>query len=412
MTSDKLGREYMAPPIDEHISGPGAGTYTVGAANPPGTPGWVGNATEQISVSLDQNGNGDQSEYVFKVEENEIEIGFVQADGTVGAGEVWRTAAQWGGVIVVKGLAPTTTPKAYRFAAKARNVEDTETAYSAWSVVMMPAIDLAYSPISSATTYEPTTGNCRISGLTVTGTSKVVTIGYTLTRINSPTTKNNVKIYYSTAARILADPTDYTEITAAPAITGDVNTLTASVSGTAHTNSWATCTTLGNSYNATVYVKVVPYDQATGGNPETAATTTCAVDNRPVATTIAEISGLAWDSDTTPEFVGPLGDVVCGDYLYTIVRIYDASGAEIQANSSAETPAGWYYEQNHAALPGSDERGNFTNWTAVTYLGIPATYAPPTATGNRWRYVMQTPLTPGQVFSVKVQQAEISHTLA
>lgn len=404
MISAKLGREYMAPPIEEHISGPGAGTYTVGAANPPGAPLWVGNAEEQISIALDQNGNGDQVDYVVKVEESGAESGYVQADGTVGASEVWRTAAQWTSRIVVTGLAPKNAPKAYRFAAKARNVEDTETAYSAWSEIMSAYVDLAYSPKSARPTYELTTGNCKISGLTITGTSKTVTLAYVLTRINTPATKNNVKIYYSTTGV----EGSYVELTA-PAIGGATTTLTASATGTTNTNTWLTCTTLGNSYNATVYMKVVPYDTATGGNPGTAATTTLSVDNRPVAITIAEISGLAWDADSTPDFTGVMGDVQCGTNLHFILRVYDSSGAEIHTYSSADRPGNWYYEQSVGS--GASARDDFTGWTAMPATGVPVAYTPPTLTGTRVRFVLPDALTPGQTYGFDIQQAEYVHIL-
>lgn len=392
-------------PITSDISGPGPGETTTGAANVPTTPTYVGHASGSVSFSFTENGNGSAVTYAIYVDEDAVDRGYLAADGSDnGATAIWQTFAVWGTTIKATGL---TAPKSYRFKVKARNEVEDETAFSSWSAAMVPYIDLATGPLSSAASYECTTGYCKISGLTITGTSNEITLAYTLTRVHNVSTKNNVKIYYST------NGTDYTEIADA-AITGAPatrQTLTASAAGTANSNVWATCTTLGNSYYGTIYVRVVPYDTATAGNAGDAAIATVSIDNRPLGITIAEFSAFTWDPDTTPEFVANMAQIICGSYMYFICRVYDSTGVEVQMNSCAENIAGWYYEQDHAGNPGSairhPEAGWDTNWTAVTTYGVPAAYLPPTLTGNRIRYILQTALTQGATYTVKMQAAEI-----
>jgi hypothetical protein len=498
------------PPITEHISGPSGGTYTTGDANVPGAPTWVGNASEQITIALDTNSNGSDVEYCIKVEVNGVDGGnIVQIDGTVDTtADVWRTAAQWGSTTAITGLSSSTSPLPYRFAAKARNVDGTPTAYSAWSEIMIPWVDLAYSEPSTAVSYECTTGDCKVSGLTVTSLGDAYpgqyTITYTLTRVHNTSTKNNVKIYYSTddstytlltgtvtsygstdsqfditisdgysttytydgtgtaplfvtngvtagmmmtinsstfnsanngIFRVLAVTETYitlenragvaetnkvlsaaTSITkcGAGSIGGDITTLTASSSGITNTNKFASCVVFGNSYHATVYIRVEPYDEATGGDAGDPMDTTVAIDNRPKSITLAEFSSFTWDKDTTPEFVATMGSIVCGSYLYFVCTIYNSSGAIVQTNNSAERTAGWYYEQvvGAGSAVRHNETGWDTGWNACTYTGVPAQYVYPSMeTGNRVRYIMQTALTQGQTYTAKIQQAEIRNEL-
>ena len=406
-------------PITEDISGPGAGEYTTGAANVPTTPTYVGHIANQISFTFSENSNGSAVGYAVWFEEYDSALAIVDSGylnsatgDDNGASESWATYATWGTVVTAINLLDQ---YGYKFKVKARNEADVETAFSSLSAMMTSLINLSVSPQSNTVTYECTTGDCKISGLTVIAIGDAspgqFTIAYTLTRLHNVSTKNNVRIYYST------NGTDYTEIADA-AITGAPGTrqtLTASAVGTANSNIWLSCVTAGNSYYGTVYIKVVPYDTATAGDVGDAAITTCAVDNLPKAVTISEISSFTWDADTTPEIVADMPRIMCGSFMYFIVHVYDSTGAEIQTNSSAESIAGFYYEQAHATLPGSSTRnpesGWDTNWTAVTTFGVAAAYLPPTYTGNRIRYIFQTVLSQGNTYSVKMQAAEIRSVL-
>lgn len=327
-------------------------------------------------------------------------------------GSCRNTIGDWGSTIIrVMGLSTTTSPKPYRFRVIAHSQNLTYSATSAWSEIMVPRIDLALGPLSTAASYECTTGDCKISGLTVTEKGDSYpgqwTISYTLTRVHNVATKCSVTIGYCTTI----DGT-YTNLSYPTDIAETMENLTASAAGTAVTHTWATCVTVGNSYYNTLYLKVTPYDAATtaAGDAGTAATTTIAIDNRPNSITIAEFSAFTWDKDTTPEFVADMASVVCGNYLYFICRVYNSSGTEVFTFNSAERPAGWYYEADHAGSPGSSTRnaetGWDTNWTACTYAGVASTLAPPTVSGNRIRYILQDALTQGQSYTVKIQQAE------
>ena len=64
---------------------------------------------------------------------------------------------------------------------------------------------------------------------------------------------------------------------------------------------------------------------------------------------------------------------------------------------------GFSYEQDHAGTPGT--------WTIPGMFGVPAQYLPPTLTGNRVKYVVQTPLTAGITYSFSVYQAEVQNYL-
>jgi hypothetical protein len=484
-------------PITEDISSPGAGEYTTGAAQVPGTPTHVGSATNQISIAFTTGTNGSEVTYLIYVDiDGGSSTGYVQSDdGAVEAGESWATAATWGSIINVTGL---TGVHGYKFKVAARNeaLLPTIPVYSAFSTTMVPLLDLAYSSLSNAVTYECTTGNVKVSGLTVTAVGAtspgVYTIGYTLTRINTPATKANVKIAYGTNGTDYTNLTDvvktfgdntsrfdmtisspvysttYTydgtgtaplfvtnglttgmmvtinsstfssanngtfkvvavaetyitvensagvaetnkvlsassSMTSCISIGGDISSLTASEAGTANSNKWASCLIVGNSYANTIYIRVTPYDEATGGNAGDSTATTVAVDNRPDTVTIAELDGYSWDSDTTPEFVGNMASIKCGSYLYFVLHVYNSSGVEIQTNSSAEITDGWSYEADNAGNPGV--------WTDMTWLGVPAQYAPPNITGNRIKYVLQTALTASATYSCKMQQAEVKSEL-
>jgi hypothetical protein len=482
-------------PIASTISTPSPGTYTTGDAQVPGTPTYVGSAVEQLSISFTTGTNGTAVTYLIYADiDDGSSTGYVQSDdGAIEAGESWATAATWGSIIAVTGL---TGVHGYKFKVKARNEALAETAYSAFSVNMIPFLNLVYSPFSNAVSYECTTGKVKISGLSVTAvgdsTPGVFTIAYTLTRINTPATKANVKIAYGTNGIDYTNLTDtvktfgdntsrfditisspvysttYTydgtgtaplfvtnglttgmmitinsstftavnngyfkvvavgetyitvensagvaeidkvlsandSVTSCISIGGAISGLTASAAGTANSNKWASCLIVGNSYANTIYIRVTPYDETTGGNAGTAAATTIAVDNRPVAVTLAEFDEFAWDSDTTPIFCADMASIKCGSYLYFVLHIYDSTGTEIQTKSSAELTDGWSYEQDHAGSPGT--------FTACTWLGVPAQYVPPNVTGNRIKYVLQTVLTQGSTYTAKLQQAEIKNDL-
>ncbi len=118
----------------------------------PGVPTFANIAYTTVNVIIDQNGNSAVTEYAIAV----AGLGFVQADGSIGASEVWRTYAQWGGATgkMVTGLTPNT---AYTFNVKARNLDGIETGYSSDGVVTTLApLALPFVEDFTSTTYPPT----------------------------------------------------------------------------------------------------------------------------------------------------------------------------------------------------------------------------------------------------------------
>ncbi|HMP72175.1 MAG TPA: fibronectin type III domain-containing protein [Kiritimatiellia bacterium] len=91
-------------------------------ANVPSAP-TVGSATEtSLDVTVNVNGNPAGTQFAIQVDGSD----YVKADGTVGAGEVWQTAAQWATITVEPLLSGTE----YSFRVKARNGANVETAFS------------------------------------------------------------------------------------------------------------------------------------------------------------------------------------------------------------------------------------------------------------------------------------------
>jgi hypothetical protein len=115
------------------------------------------------------------------------------------------------------------------------------------------------------------------------------------------------------------------------------------------------------------------------------------VDNRPLAVTLADITTGDWDKDTTPVIMAYMQSLVCGTAGYFLAHVYNSSGAEVFAYSSAERPTGWEYE-------------TATNtWVTMTYAGVATAYMNGT---KRVRYTLQNALTQGQTYTIRLQQAE------
>jgi hypothetical protein len=120
--------------------------YTAAAV--PGAPTVDGPALTTLDVTLDVNSNPVGTEFAIQ------ETGssnYVQADGTLDASAVWKTAAAWGdgGVKTVEGLTANTQ---YTFKVKARNDDSTETAFGSTANAFTLANQVTSVAIADATT--------------------------------------------------------------------------------------------------------------------------------------------------------------------------------------------------------------------------------------------------------------------
>ena len=110
----------------------------------------VSNPTS-ASLSVSVNANGNPVSTAFAIQETGGQ--YIQADGTLGASAVWNTASGWG-TKTVTGLSASST---YTFQVKARNAENTETAFgtSASGTTAAPASTINYTgtPVALSTTY-------------------------------------------------------------------------------------------------------------------------------------------------------------------------------------------------------------------------------------------------------------------
>ncbi len=121
------GREYGFYAIarnSENIETPiGVRSYKSTLCNNPGQPVLMVLSPSSLSITIDENGNFSDTEYLIK----ESSGSFVQNDGSLAAPEVWNEFSVWE-TKSVSGLAPNTQ---YSFQVKAKNPDDAETDYSA-----------------------------------------------------------------------------------------------------------------------------------------------------------------------------------------------------------------------------------------------------------------------------------------
>ena len=120
-----------------------AALYTL--ANVPGKPTLANPAGNSISITINENSNPATTTYAIY---DNTDSKYVQADGTLGDGDVWQTYTNWGGVSgkSVLGLTPNTS---YTMKVKARNGNNTETAFSADSDALATLVSASDAPTIS-----------------------------------------------------------------------------------------------------------------------------------------------------------------------------------------------------------------------------------------------------------------------
>ncbi len=381
-------------PINRTETGFGPGA--TGASNPrtPGAPIFVSNGSGSITFDIDENGNAPEVMYALRITEDGSVLGYVQANLSIGAGEVFQTPATWGNV-TVSGL---TDFIPYTFAAKGKSELAVETAWSAESANMntLPDIDEGIeqrTPIKRQVTggnvrVEPTAGIV-ISGdlvpeATETEYYGVVIASYTLESYDSDTATVEVE-YSEDDGETWATATSKTG-------EGDGKTgLVTTPAGTAHTFAWDSYPDAGESeYQTEVKLRIRASD-AEGDFGEWVESDTFRLRNLPGELVFDNADSREWDEDTTPVFVATMPFLRGGSRGYPVISIYDASdGATLVTGypkKSVESQAGWEYES-----PAN-------TWNAMTAGGIPDT-------ALRVRYTVQTAIAVGD-YLVRGKMGEV-----
>ncbi len=334
-----------------HIVGPGDGAAATGAAYVPGTPTFVSNASGAITITWSANGNASVCDYVIYVEEAGLLLGYVQADGTVAAGEIWRTKAAWGTNVAVSGL---TVYTAYKFKVKARDEADVATAYSALSATMNTLPTLDSGPTSDNLLREITGGNTRVYG-TPTWTGNLADaatanvyygdIIFTYVLQNEASDTSSIVVQFSENWDPTLETGDW--YTATIGAGGDpITGLTSSSAGVSHTYSFDSYESCGKSeYETAVYLKITPKDAAADSGTASVIGP-FGVKNLPAEMTWVNDDGYAWNKDTTPTWRAQIVSLRSGERGFPALHYYreeDGAGLTQNANSY-EAIVGWEYE--------------------------------------------------------------------
>ena len=374
----------------EQMVGPSEGASTTAAANIAGTPTFVSHDTGAIAITWDENSNSDVCDYLIYVEEDGSPAGYVQADGTVDAGEIWQTFAVWGASVEVTGL---TVDTPYKFKVRARDEADNPVDYSALSVTMCTDPGIDYGVQSNNLDRTATGGDTIVDedeGLVISGTAVPsgeetqselpeyygdITVTYRL--INDDSTESRVVVEYSENY----DPDDETGdwYTATEGSGGDGLTgLNTSAAGKSHTYVWDSYEDSGKSeLDVAVYLRITPYDASpTEGDAANAvASDAFAVNNRPGKITWANADGRTFSKDTTPAFIATIPYLRAGTKGYPTLSVYESDGTSlVMERRSVWAIDGWEYEDDT------------DSWNSLTVAGIPDTVIDGT---NRMRYTVQ-----------------------
>ncbi|MEI8087832.1 MAG: fibronectin type III domain-containing protein [Paludibacter sp.] len=263
---------YAINPIGTTLSGTEISFYTLAAA--PGIPTLNNATSNSIDVALNTSSNPSNTQFAII----ETSTGnFVQADGTLGASAVWQTAATWG-TKTLSGLSPSTS---FTFKVKARNGDNTETAYGTTASLSTIASDV---PVLTVGTISGAFGSqC----------------------LNSTTGPNSFTI-----SGTLLSTADVT----VGALSGFTYSTT---SGGTYTSS-LTLTQAGGTYSQTIYVKFTPTaiqsysgNIAVGGGGAISgncAVTGSGINTAPTVTTTSPASSI---TNTTVTLSGNVSDAGC-----------------------------------------------------------------------------------------------------
>jgi hypothetical protein len=364
--------------IDREDTGFGPGSETASAPRVPGAPTFSANGTGTITINApDDMGNDPVVTYSLRLmQDPELDgsyvlAGYVQADGRVDAGEVFRTLTAWGATIAVSGL---TVVYAYTFASRAQNELGVNSAWSAESAVMntLPALDEGLN--GDNLEYELSGGNTKVDdeyGLVITGTS-VPEITATTEYYGDITATFKAINYDSEASSVEVEFSENSGVDYLPATGSPKSGITTSPDGTVNTFTFDSYTDCGRSEHKTT-VRL----RARGIDPESAASAWVEsadfiVNNRPAPIDwhFAEYIGGKWVTSSkefdkaSPNFIALIPSLRggTGTVGYPEITIALAATSEVVSGypkKAFESIAGWKYE---TALD---------TWVDLTPAGIP-----------------------------------------
>jgi hypothetical protein len=380
-------------PITRTETGFGPGAEATSAPRVPGIPTFVTHGSGSISIAFASNGNDAVVTYAIRVKvDAELDgtyttAGYVQTDGTVGVGEIFRTLAQWTTTIAVSGL---TVYYAYTFAVKAKNEAAVESAYSAESRIMCTLPTLEYGLESGQTAREITSGNVKLdetTGLVLSGNEAAEATNDETWYYGAVTVTYKLLSYESDTAAIEGQFSEDGGSTWATAtLTGGDGTtaLTSSPTGVTHTITWDSYTDAGTSESQTdVKLRLRAQDAEGDWGPYTTSAEFI-VYNRPGKPTVVNADSRSWDEDSTPVFNAVIPHFRGGTAIYPEIYIYeDTTGTPAVSGypkKSVEDVTGWEYETS-------------TNvWTQMLVSGIPSSAYNGV---KRMRYTVQTAIAAG-----------------
>lgn len=363
-------------PVSRKITPPSTGTTGASTPNVPIAPLFSANGSGTITIAAPgANSNDAVVTYVLRVKHDVgagyVLKGYVQANGSVGAGEIAQTLAVWGATIIITGL---TVFIPYTISAKAINELAVESVYSSESAVMNTLPDIDYGPTSANLVRKITGGNTIVdetTGIVVSGTAVLATEA---TQIVLTEYYGNITFTYklknnsSTTSRIIAEYSrnNLNWYAATKGTGGDIITgLTTSPAGVSHSFVWDSYIDAGTSLlDTSVYFRITPYDASpTGGDAAaTVSSLVFAVNNRTAIISWENADGFIFDKDTTPTFRAIIPRLRGGSKGFPDISIYRTSGIVLVITyQSVKSIAGWEYE----TAP--------SNWVAMTTAGIPDT---------------------------------------
>jgi hypothetical protein len=368
----------------------GFGTSDTVASDPrvPGIPTFSANGSGSVTiVAPDSSGNDAVVTYSLRVLHNTgggyTTKGYVQVDGTVAAGEVFRTLAAWTATIAVTGL---TDLIPYTFASRAQNELAVNSAFCSESAVMNTLPDIDCGLASASLVRKVPTGNVKIddvTGIALSGDTAAEATNSETWRYGSITLTYKLLSYESDAATLEGQFSEDGGSTWATATLsgGDGTTaLTSSPTGVTHTILWDSYTDCGTSeYQTDVKVRLRAQDaEGDWGAYETSAE--FIIYNRPAVPTVVNSDGRTWDKDTTPVFQAIIPSLRGGTVGFPEIYIYESDGSTLVSGypkKAVESIVGW---ERETAL---------NTWIALTPAGIPSAGINGVL---RMRYTVQTAL--------------------